>query len=108
MYLAIRGCTEASLQFGRPEYLSSVTLLDARRIMGVVEAAAKEAGLDVDRIWADVARLGVVTAESLKTETPDRTDECRKIGSVFRVDLGNLQNALTKLGSKRAVIEKDF
>jgi hypothetical protein len=110
VYFAVRGCTEAGLQLAKPEYLSSggVTLEDARRTMKVVDAVAKEAGLNVDRIWADVAPLGLITAEALKKEPPDHTKECRAIGGVFRVDLGNLQNALTSLGSRRTLIEKDF
>ena len=108
VYFAVRGCSEASLQFGKPEYLSSVTLEEARRTMKVVDAAAKEAGLDVERIWVEVALLGVITAEALKVDRPDNAQKCREIGNVFRVDLGNLQNVVSKLGAKRPLIEKDF
>ena len=108
VYFAVRGCSEASLQFGKPEYLSNVTLDEARRTMRVVDAAAKEVGLDVDRIWIEVAPLGLITAEALKVDRPDNAQKCREIGSVFRVDLGNLQNVVSKLGTKRPLIEKDF
>ena len=108
VYLGIRGCTEASLELGKPEFLPSVTLLDARRAMTAVDAAAKGAGLDVDGIWTEVAPLGVVTAEALKEDSPDHLANCRRIGAVFRIDLANLQNTLSKLGEARPLIEKDF
>lgn len=108
VYFVIRGCSEASLRMGKPEYLSDVSPDEARRTMKLVDAAAKEVGLEVDRIWIEAAPLGLITAESLKVDDPDNARKCREIGSVFRVDLGNLQNVVSKLGTKRPLIEKDF
>lgn len=108
VYLAIRACTEAGQQFGKPEFMPAVTLDEARRTMRTVDLAGKEVGIDVDRIWADVGPLGLITAEAVKADTPGNLANCRNIGGIFRIDLGNLQNTLRQLGSERALIEKDF
>lgn len=108
VYLAIRACTEASLEHGEPERLPTLSLADARRSIRVAENAARDAGLDVDRIWREVAPVGVITGEALKENSARDIARCGQLGGVFRIDLGNLQNALTKLGSQRSVIEKDF
>lgn len=108
VYLAVRACTEAGQQLGKPEFTPAVPLEEARRTMRMVDAAAKEVGIDVDRIWADVGPLGLITAEAIKADTPGNLANCRNIGGIFRIDLGNLQNALRQLGSQRALIEKDF
>ncbi len=108
VYFSIRGCTEASQEFGKPEFLPTVSLEEARRTMRNIDLAAKEVGLDVDRIWAEVGPLGLITAGAVKADTPTNIARCARIGSVFRIDLGNLQNVLKELGSKRALIEKDF
>lgn len=109
VYLGLRACAELGEQEGRPTVAPSVTLEDARRALKAVDAAASEAGLDVQRVWIDAAPLGLVTAEYLKERPPEeRIAHCRKVGSVFRIDLGNLQNVLTALGSHRSIIEKDF
>mgnify|MGYP000553570344 CR=1 FL=1 len=76
--------------------------------MKVVDATASKAGLDVDRIWVEVAPVGLITAEALKVDRPDNIQKCREIGSVFRMDLANLQNVVSKLGARRPLIEKDF
>ncbi len=108
VYFSIRGCTEASLAHRKAEFLPSVSLDEARRTMRNVDSAAKEVGIDTDRIWAAVGPVGVITAEALKADTAENIANCALVGGVFRIDLGNLQNVLHALGSTRALIEKDF
>lgn len=108
VYLGIRGCTEAAMQLGKPEHMPAISLDDARRTMRAVDLAAREAGLDIDRLWSEIAPLGVVTAEALKGGTVANLEQCRTIGSVFRIDLANFQNVIGGLGSSRPLIEKDF
>ena len=108
VYLALRACTEASQQIGKPEYMPTVSLEEARRTMRTVDEASKEVGLDVDRIWAEIGPVGLITAEAIKTDTPNNLANCRNIGGIFRFYLGNLKNTLKDLGYKRSLIEKDF
>lgn len=109
VYLALRACAEVAASEGRPEPVGSVTLEEARRAMKALDGAALEVGLEVERIWANSSPVGLVTAEHLKTLAPEaREKHCRQIGSVFRIDLGNLQRILVALGARRPVIEKDF
>lgn len=108
MYLAIRGCTEASQELSRPDYLPSVRLEDARRTMTTVDLAAREAGLDVDGAWAEAAPVGETTAQALKSDAPDHLDKCQRTGRLFRLVLSRLQVTLAQLGSRRPLIEKDF
>ena len=108
VYLSIRGCSEASAARGKPELLPSVPLDEVRRAMRQIDLAAKEVGLDVEALWAEISPVGLITAEALKADTPANLENCARLGGVFRVDLGNLQNALNALGSSRVVIEKDF
>lgn len=108
VYLALRACTEAGGELSRPEFTPTVPLDEARRTMRSVDIAAKEVGLDVDRLWADIGPLGLITAEAIKSDTPSNLDNCRRIGGIFRIDLGNLQNVLRELGSEHTLIEKDF
>lgn len=82
VYLAIRGCSEAARPFEKPEFLPSVTLEEARRAMRQIDLAAKEAGPDVDGIWACVGPVRLVTAEALKT------DRRTSFGCVGRSRLG--------------------
>ena len=108
VYLSIRGCTEASRELNKAEFMPTVSFGDARRIMRNVDIAAKEVGIDTDRLWVEIGPLGLITAEAVKKDTPTNLALCARVGSVFRIDLGNLQNVLVALGSKRALIEKDF
>lgn len=108
VYLGLRGCTEAALQLGKPEYAPTISLDDVRRTMRAVDSAAKEAGLDIDRLWSEIAPLGLVTAEALKSGSGAHVEQCRSIAGVFRIDLGNFQSVLGQLGTKRPLIEKDF
>ena len=109
VYLSVRACEQTSGKENKPELMPSVSLEEARRIMRLVEAASTELRIDVDRVWAEISPVGLITAESLRTQSLNTQAElCGQIGGVFRIDLGNLQNVLTHLGSKRSIIEKDF
>jgi hypothetical protein len=108
VHLSLRGCAEAARRHNKPEFLPAVGLEEAKRAMTVTDEASRTVGLDVDGIWSEVAPMATVTAESLKADTPENVENCARVGSVFRIDLANLQNALRALGSTRTLIEKDF
>ena len=107
-YLAMKGCTEASEELTKTEFRPSISLDDARRTMTAADAAAKEVGLDVDGIWAKAAPVGELSAASLKVDTPENLDKCRRSARLFRTILSRFQLAVSALGYRGSLIGKDF
>ncbi len=107
-YFTIRGCTEASVELGKQELQTRVSLDEARSTMQAVEQAAKEVGLDIDAAWRAASPVGQITAESLKKDTPENLERCRSASHYFRLILSRFQLAIAQLGSKRSLIKKDF
>lgn len=64
-YLGIKGCTEASRELAKPEYMPLVSVEEARRIMSEVDAIARDTGLDIDAAWIQAAPIGRTTANAL-------------------------------------------
>ena len=76
--------------------------------MSDADAAARDAGLDVDAAWIQAAPIGRTAANALKVDKPGNAEKCRDVGPAFGSLLYRLQAALRKLGSTRTLIEKDF
>lgn len=108
MYFAVRGCAEAVEQHGNADYRPTVSLADARGVMAKVDAAAKEVGVDIEKAWLEASPVGEITAQSLKEQSPGNLEKCRSSGRYFRLVLSRLQTALTGLGSKHSIIERDY
>lgn len=108
MYFAVKGCTEAAQELSKPEFMPPVSLDEVRRITANADAAAREAGVDVDHAWIMASPIGQATGEALKKDTPDNLRKCRQTGTFVRSILARLQLSLTGLGSHRSIIEKDF
>jgi hypothetical protein len=107
-YFTVKGCTEASIEFAKKEFLPTVSLDEARETMREVEEAAKEMGLDVEGAWITASPIGETTAAALKKDTDGNLQRCKLAGRYFRLILARFQAAITGLGSKRSVIRKDF
>ena len=108
VYLSLRTCSNLAVEPGKAGYTPSVTLEEARRALQSIDGAAKSAGIDVAQIWSDIAPLGLVTAEALRTDNPEHLAACRVIGGVFHTDEANLQVILRKLGKPVELIQKDY
>lgn len=108
VYLAIKGCTEASREEGTPEYLPSVTLEKARSILSEVDTAAQELQLDVNEAWLAASPIGQITAEDIKVDQEIGPEKCRRVGATFKTVLGDLEETLTALGSRRLPIRRNF
>ena len=74
----------------------------------MIDAAAREVGLDPAGTWGAAAPLATVTAEALERDPPHSVEYCQRMGSLFRTDAGNLQADLTMLGARTLVIPKDY
>lgn len=69
--------------------------------MHAIEEAAREVGIGTEKLWTAVAPTATVTSEALK-QSPKRLSVCRRLGSIFRNDVANLQSLLQGLGAKHA------
>ncbi|MFG1244464.1 hypothetical protein [Xanthobacter versatilis] len=108
MYFAIKGCTEAAQEFSKSELLPSVTFAEAKRLLANADAAAREVGIDVDRVWLETVPMGQTVAEALKKDTLDAREQCQKTGRFIRLIVARLQSVLIELGGHLPIIEKDF
>lgn len=107
-YLAIKACTEASRELSKPEYMPLVSVDEARRIMSAADAAARDAGLDVDAAWIQAAPIGRTAANALKVDKPGNAERCRDVGPAFGSLLYRLQARPAKAWKHPYLIEKDF
>lgn len=108
VYRSVRACDEASREARRPDYAPGLTLDEARQNLRSLGGAAREAGIDVERIWTEIAPVAVATAAALKRDVTGRLRECGRLGGIFRLDVANLQSVLGELGSRRSLIERGF
>lgn len=107
-FFVVKGCHEASEKLALPEYKPSLRTDTARKIVRSAEVASAEVGLDTETIWRKAAPIGEMTAVALKKNTPDNLDKCSRSGEMFRTIASRLQMSLTKVGSRRTILEKDF
>lgn len=108
MYLAIRGCTEASQEQSEPRFKPTVSLSEAQKVLRAADASARSVGIDVDRAWFDTSSIGQAVGEALKQATEENFRKCQQSGMMFRTTTSQLQMAIARLKGTIPLIEKDF
>lgn len=108
VYFGLRACTELSVEQNDNSFRPSVSLEESRRTLKSIDAAAAEVLVDANAVWAAAAPRAEVTAEALKTDPAKYVEHCHKMGSLFRVDVSNLQPLLQSLGAKTTILTKDY
>ncbi len=108
VYFGLRACSELSAELHDGSFLPSVPLEESRRTLKSIDAAAAEVSIDANAVWLAAAPGASVTAEALKADPGAHVEHCRKMGSLFRVNVGNLQPLLQSLGAKTVIMTKDY
>lgn len=100
VHIAIKGCSEAATELGRPDLMPGMSLREAREALARANFAATEVGIDHLAIWEETTALFL--AEQAKTGGQFVGPAfCASIHLTFRDDLARLQRSLRRLGSSR-------
>ena len=103
VHIAIRGCSEAATEFGRPDLTPALTLHEAREALARAHFAAREVGVDHQAIW-ERTRARILEEHARSGGQYVSPAICEAIHRDFRDALERLQRSLGRLGSSRVLV----